>query len=69
MAIGGRDGFVAVCADDEGAARLAEKARAAGVDIRTYGESESADYRVELLGLAENGLGASTSSTTASGSV
>jgi UDP-N-acetylmuramate--alanine ligase len=54
-AIAARGGFVTVCADDDGAARLSEKARAAGVDVRTYGESESADYRVQLLGLGDNG--------------
>ena len=54
-AIAARGGFVTVCADDDGAARLAETARAAGVDVRTYGESESADYRVQLLGLGDNG--------------
>jgi UDP-N-acetylmuramate--alanine ligase len=54
-AIGARGGFVTVCIDDEGAARLAERARAAGVDVRTYGESEAADYRVELLDLGEHG--------------
>jgi UDP-N-acetylmuramate--alanine ligase len=50
-----RGGFVTVCADDEGSARLAEAARAEGVDVRTYGESDQADYRVELLGTGESG--------------
>ncbi len=54
-AIGARGGFVTVCLDDEGSARLADAARAAGVDVRTYGESEAADYRVELLGTGEAG--------------
>ena len=54
-AIGVRGGFLVVCADDEGAVRLTGRARAAGVDVRTYGVSESADYRVQLLGLGENG--------------
>ncbi len=54
-AIGERGGFVTVCADDAGAARLAAAARAAGVDVRTYGESEAADYRIELIAAGENG--------------
>jgi len=44
-----RGGFVTVCVDDEGGARLAEHARALGVDVRSYGQSASADYRVELV--------------------
>ena len=54
-AIRDRGGFVTVCVDDEGARRLAETAAAQGVDVRTYGQSELADYRVELLGTGENG--------------
>jgi UDP-N-acetylmuramate--alanine ligase len=42
-------GFVVVCADDPGAARLAEVARARGTDVRTYGTSEDADLRVTEL--------------------
>jgi UDP-N-acetylmuramate--alanine ligase len=34
------------CADDPGAARLIETARAEGLDIRTYGQAEDADLRV-----------------------
>jgi UDP-N-acetylmuramate--alanine ligase len=41
-----RDGFVVVCADDRGGARLAQQAREAGVDVRTYGEALEADYRL-----------------------
>ncbi|MDO8310195.1 MAG: UDP-N-acetylmuramate--L-alanine ligase [Actinomycetota bacterium] len=41
-----RDGFVVVCIDDLGGARLAQRAREAGVDVRTYGESHEADYRL-----------------------
>ncbi len=41
-----RDGFVVVCVDDPGGARLAERCREAGVDVRTYGESLEADYRL-----------------------
>jgi UDP-N-acetylmuramate--alanine ligase len=39
-------GFTVVCADDPGAARLATKARALNADVRTYGESADADYRI-----------------------
>ncbi|MHB1067113.1 MAG: UDP-N-acetylmuramate--L-alanine ligase [Candidatus Nanopelagicales bacterium] len=41
-----RDGFVVVCIDDLGGARLAQRAREAGVDLRTYGEADEADYRL-----------------------
>ncbi len=44
--IGGRGGFLVSCIDDPGSARLVERARAAGVDVRTYGVSESADFRL-----------------------
>lgn len=44
--IGERGGFVVVCADDRGAARLAASARGRGVDVRTYGESLDADFRL-----------------------
>jgi UDP-N-acetylmuramate--alanine ligase len=54
-AISSRGGFVTVCVDDEGGSRLAISARAAGVDVRTYGISDEADYRVELLGVGERG--------------
>ncbi len=40
------DGFLVACADDEGARRLADVARARGVDVRTYGTSEDADLRL-----------------------
>jgi UDP-N-acetylmuramate--alanine ligase len=48
FAVGVRDrnGFVVVCVDDQGGARLALRAREAGVDVRTYGESLEADYRL-----------------------
>lgn len=46
MGIRDRDGFVVICVDDPGGARLAAKAAAAGVDVRTYGESAEADYRL-----------------------
>ncbi len=41
-----RGGFVVACIDDPGAARMVESARGSGVDVRTYGVSESADFRV-----------------------
>jgi UDP-N-acetylmuramate--alanine ligase len=41
-----RDGFVVVCCDDLGGARLAQRAREQGVDVRTYGEAHEADYRL-----------------------
>ena len=40
-------GFLVACADDPGAARLAEAARARDVDVRTYGTGERADLRLE----------------------
>jgi UDP-N-acetylmuramate--alanine ligase len=49
------DGFLVTCADDEGARGLAEAARATGVDVRTYGESDDADLRVTEL--VTRGLG------------
>ena len=54
-AIRDRGGFVTVCVDDPGGARLAEKARAEGVDVRTYGTTEAADFRVELVGVGDHG--------------
>ncbi|MGH8866670.1 MAG: UDP-N-acetylmuramate--L-alanine ligase [Actinomycetes bacterium] len=49
------EGFLVVCADDPGAARLADHARAGGVDVRTYGEAASADVRVDALEVAGSG--------------
>lgn len=51
--IAARDGFVVMCADDPGAAALARQCRTAGIDIRTYGESADADFRIEVV---ERGL-------------
>ena len=48
-------GFVVVCADDDGAARLAEEARAEGIDVRTYGTSPSAHLRLEELEVSGGG--------------
>jgi UDP-N-acetylmuramate--alanine ligase len=50
-----RDGFLVVCIDDRGGARLAQHAREAGVDVRTYGESREADYRLADPRLAGSG--------------
>jgi UDP-N-acetylmuramate--alanine ligase len=50
-------GFLVACADDEGAVRLATSARAAGVDVRTYGEAAHADLRLDHL--TTRGLGSS----------
>ncbi|MFM9135280.1 MAG: UDP-N-acetylmuramate--L-alanine ligase [bacterium] len=41
-----RDGFVVACADDPGSRRVADRARAEGVDVRTYGEAADADFRL-----------------------
>jgi UDP-N-acetylmuramate--alanine ligase len=46
-------GFLVTCADDPGAARLAEVARARGVDVRTYGTDPSADVRITDLWLKD----------------
>ena len=43
------EGFVVMCADDEGTRRLAAWARERGVDVRTYGTAEDADLRLERL--------------------
>lgn len=43
-----KDGFSVVCVDDAGGKVLAAKAKALGADIRTYGQSAEADYRIEL---------------------
>lgn len=48
-------GFLVACADDPGARRLAESARAAGVDVRLYGQRSDADVRLENLVLAGGG--------------
>ena len=45
-------GFLVACADDPGALRLAEHARAGGVDVRTYGTSPEADLRVTDLAVS-----------------
>ena len=42
-------GFLVACADDEGSRRLAEHARAAGTDVRTYGTAADADLRLDSV--------------------
>ena len=42
-------GFLVICADDDGARRLADVARAGGVDVRTYGTGADADLRLDGL--------------------
>lgn len=44
-----RGGFAVVCADEPGAARLIASARAKGHDVRSYGESDGADYRIDSV--------------------
>jgi len=53
--IGDRGGFLVVCQDDPGAARLAQEAREAGVDVRTYGQSPESDYRIAVDQLTPGG--------------
>ncbi len=50
-------GFLVACADDPGAVRLAETARALGVDVRSYGVRPDADLHV--VDLETHGLGSS----------
>ncbi len=47
-----RSGFVVLCADDDGTRRLAEQARAQGVEVRTYGAAADADLRIDALTVA-----------------
>lgn len=44
-----RQGFLVVCVDGAGGKKLAEHARSAGVEVRTYGESADVDYHVRLI--------------------
>ena len=43
------EGFLVVCADDEGSRRLGERAAAWGLDVRSYGVAEDADLRMRDL--------------------
>jgi UDP-N-acetylmuramate--alanine ligase len=55
LGIADRGGFLVVCIDDGGAARLAVRARSAGVDVRTYGESPEADFHMVDITPSSNG--------------
>jgi UDP-N-acetylmuramate--alanine ligase len=57
LGICGRDGFVVMCADDPGAAQLAAECTAEGLDVRTYGDSAEADYRMLEPRLGHQGWG------------
>jgi UDP-N-acetylmuramate--alanine ligase len=43
------DGFTVVCIDDDGGRRLANAARLHGANIKTYGQSDDADYQVRIV--------------------
>ncbi|MDQ2838164.1 MAG: UDP-N-acetylmuramate--L-alanine ligase [Actinomycetota bacterium] len=49
-------GLLLSCADDAGARRIADYARARGVRVRSYGESAGADIRVEDIGEFEHSV-------------
>jgi UDP-N-acetylmuramate--alanine ligase len=49
------DGVVLLGADDEGSLRLAPVARERGLRVRTFGQSETADVRIDHLSLAGSG--------------
>jgi UDP-N-acetylmuramate--alanine ligase len=46
--IGDRGGFVVMCIDDPLAAKIADRARANGVDVRTYGFDDDVDYHIQV---------------------
>lgn len=46
--IGSRGGFVVACIDDPVTREIVTEARAAGVDVRTYGFDQDADYHVQV---------------------
>lgn len=50
------DGFVVTCADDPGTRELAERLRAEGRRIHTYGEAEDADLRISELVSSAQGV-------------
>ena len=56
--IGAAGGFVVMCADDPGSARTAVQARAAGVDVRTYGVDPGADFVLSEITTSAAGSGA-----------
>jgi UDP-N-acetylmuramate--alanine ligase len=49
-------GFVVTCADDPGARRLAERVRAEGIDVYTYGEAADANLRMSEIVSSVNGV-------------
>ncbi|MCU0300459.1 MAG: UDP-N-acetylmuramate--L-alanine ligase [Candidatus Nanopelagicales bacterium] len=49
-------GFLVTCADDPGAVRLAGRARAAGVDVRTYGTDPGADVVLREVRTSASGV-------------
>ena len=42
-----QNGFAVICADDEGAARVVQRAREEGTRVVTYGESPGSDFRIQ----------------------
>jgi UDP-N-acetylmuramate--alanine ligase len=50
------EGFVVTCADDPGARRLAERARAEGITVCTYGEADDADLRLSEIVTSVHGV-------------
>lgn len=48
-------GTLVVCGDDAGGRRLAQRSRAAGINVVTYGMSEDADFRIELHAMGQRG--------------
>jgi UDP-N-acetylmuramate--alanine ligase len=48
-------GLLVACADDAGSVRLAERAAAEGIRVRTYGESPAADVQLRALVADEGG--------------
>lgn len=50
-----RGGFVVACVDDPGAASFTSRCRANGIDVRTYGASPEADFRIEVVATSPSG--------------
>ncbi|MER7169500.1 UDP-N-acetylmuramate--L-alanine ligase [Micromonospora sp. NPDC000207] len=50
------DGFIVTCADDPGTRRLAEKLRAEGRRVHTYGEADDADLRLTEMASSAQGV-------------
>jgi UDP-N-acetylmuramate--alanine ligase len=49
-------GFVVTCADDPGARRMAERVRAEGIRVYTYGEAADADLRMTEITTSSRGV-------------